>query len=76
MNDFPKIQWHISGSLPSIEIWVIIKIRCYKNLDFLQDGDEVEFDNASKVINNATTVFFNKDSALYNDPTLCMRGNY
>jgi hypothetical protein len=33
------------------------KILCYKNLDFLQDGDEAEFDNASKVINNATIVF-------------------
>ncbi len=52
------------------------KILCYKNLDFLQDGDEAEFDNASKVINNATIVFWNDDSAIYNASTLCMRGNF
>jgi hypothetical protein len=57
MNNFPNIQWHISGSVPLIEIWVITKYFCYKNLDFLQDADEAEFDNASKVINNATIVF-------------------
>ncbi len=28
------------------------------------------------MINNATTVFFNKDSALYNDHILWMRGNF
>ncbi len=46
------------------------KLRCYKNLDFLEDDDEAEFDNASKVIKNATIDYLNNDS------TLCKRGNF